>query len=63
MGSLSLEVFRNCGDVALKDAGSGTVGVGWRFDLVILDIFSNLNDSMIQLCWGRSVLIPTVLNE
>ena len=28
-GSLSLEVLQNCGDVALRDAGSGHGGVGW----------------------------------
>ena len=26
--SLSLEVFKNCGDVALRDVGSGQVGWG-----------------------------------
>ena len=29
VGSPSLEVFQNCGDVALRDVGSGHVGVGW----------------------------------
>ena len=29
VGSPSLEVFQNRGDVALRDAGSGNGGVGW----------------------------------
>ena len=29
MGPLTLEVFKNCGDVALRDVVMGTVGVGW----------------------------------
>jgi len=29
VGSPSLEVFQNCGDVALRDVGSGHGGVGW----------------------------------
>ena len=29
MGSPSLEVFKNHGDVALRDVGSGHGGMGW----------------------------------
>jgi len=29
VGSPSMEVFQNCGDVALRDVGSGHGGVGW----------------------------------
>ena len=29
VGSPSMEVFKNHGDVALRDVGSGQVGVGW----------------------------------
>ena len=29
VGSPSLEVFKECGDVALRDVGSGHGGVGW----------------------------------
>ena len=29
VGSPSLEVFRNCGDVALRDVIRGHSGVGW----------------------------------
>ena len=29
MGSLSLEMFQNYGDVALRDVGSGHGGVSW----------------------------------
>ena len=42
VGSLSLEVSKSHGDVALRDVGSGHGGVG----LGISEIFSNLNDSM-----------------
>ena len=42
MGSPSLEVSQSRGDVALRDVGSGHGGV----DLVILEVFSNLHDSM-----------------
>ena len=43
--SPSLEVFRNHGDVALRDVGSGHGGAG--LGLGILEAFSNLNGSMI----------------
>jgi len=44
--SLSLEVFKNHGDVALKDVVSEHGGEGLGLDLV-LEVFSNLNDSII----------------
>ena len=45
VGSPSLEVSQSCGDVALRDVGSGHGGggLGWG----ILEVFSNLNDSVI----------------
>ena len=43
MDSPSLEVFRSCGDVALRDV----VVMGQQLDLMILLVFSNLNDSML----------------
>ena len=46
--SLSLEVFKNHGDVAVRDVVSGHGGKGLGLDLV-LEVFSNLNDSMILL--------------
>ena len=45
--SLSLEVFQNRVDVALMDVVSGHGGHGLELDMVILEVFSNLNDSMI----------------
>ena len=44
--SPSLEVFENCGDVALRDMVSGHGGDGLGSDL-ILEVFSNLSDSVI----------------
>ena len=49
MGSPSLEVFQNCGDVAQRDMASGHGGDRLGLDFVILVVFSNLNDSMIVL--------------
>ena len=37
--SPSLEVFKNCGDVALRDIVSGHDGMGWWLDLVISEVF------------------------
>ena len=45
--SLSVEVFKNHGDVALRNMISGHGGVGLGLDLMILLVFSNLNNSMI----------------
>ena len=46
---MTLEVFRNHGDVALRDMVSGHGGDGMGLDLGVLEIFSNLNDSVILL--------------
>ena len=45
--SLSLEVFQSRVDVALRTWSVGMVGMGWRLDQVILEVFSSLNDSLI----------------
>ena len=42
---MSLEVFKDHGDGALRDVVSGRDGLG--LDLGILGVFSNLNDSTI----------------
>ena len=47
VGSPSLEVFQNHGDVALRDVVSGHGGGGLTLDKVILEGFSSFNDSMI----------------
>ena len=44
---LSMEVFKNHVDVALRDVVSGHGGGGLRLDKVILEGFSSFNDSMI----------------
>ena len=46
MEFLSLEVFQNCGVVALGHMVRRHGGNGLGLDLGILEIFSNLNDSM-----------------
>lgn len=45
MKSPSVEVFKSRGNVAVRDEVSGHGGN--RLDLVILEFFSNLNNSMI----------------
>jgi len=45
--SPSLEVLQSRVDVALRTWSVGTVGMGWWLDQVILEVFSNLNDSVI----------------
>ena len=45
VGSPSLEVFKERGDVALRDVVSGHGGAG--LDWMISEAFSNLNDSTI----------------
>ena len=47
MESLFLEVFKNLGDVALRDVVGGHGGSGLGLELVTLAVFSNLNDSVI----------------
>jgi len=54
--SPSLEVFENHGDVALRGMVSGHGGDGLGLDLVILEVFSNLDDFQPQqqnLSWVR----------
>ena len=46
--SPSLEVFKDHGDVALRDVVSGHGGSLW-LNLVIVVAFSNLNDTVILL--------------
>ena len=46
--SPSLEVFKKCGDVALKEMFQWAIlVVGGRLDLMNVEIFSSLNNSMI----------------
>jgi len=47
--SPSLGVFKVCGDVTPRDVVSGHDEDGLRFNWMILEGFSNLNDSMIRL--------------
>ena len=44
--SPSLEVFKNHGDVALGDVGSGPDGGELQLGLGILEVFRNFNESM-----------------
>ena len=46
MGVITLEVFKSRGDVALRDVVSGD---GLDTDTMVLVVFSNLNDSVINL--------------
>lgn len=46
----------NCGDVALRDVVMDVVGGGLGLDLVILEVFSDLNDSVILR--KNSITIP-----
>ena len=59
--SPSLEVFKNHGDVALRDVVSGHGGGGLELKLMILEIFHDLNDSMVwcKLQSQQSSLIST----
>ena len=52
-GAPSLQAFRRHGDVALRDVGSGLMGVGQQ--LVILVVFSNPNGSV--ALWNASVAL------
>ena len=47
-------MLKNCGDVAVRDMVRG-YGEDGQLDLVILELFSNLNDPMIirVLVYGR----------
>ena len=53
--SLSLEKFKNHGDVALRDVVSGHGGGGLGLDLGILEVFSNFNDSLILFQGGEKM--------
>jgi len=44
VGSPSLQVFKERGDVALRDVVSGHGGLG--LDWIILEVFPNLDDSV-----------------
>ena len=55
MESLSLEVFKSCGDVALRDVVSGHGGDGLRLDMVVLDILTTLHDSMILMYFLQDI--------
>jgi len=48
--SASMEVFRNRGDVTPGDVVGGHGGGGLTVELVVLELFSNLNDSAIYFC-------------
>jgi len=58
--SLSPEVFKNCVDVALRDEVSGHTGDGL---MVILEVFSNLNDSVIMKTCIQRQLLPEKLQS
>jgi len=45
--SLSLEVFKKHGDVALRDVVNGHGGDGLGLALVIIEVFPNLYDSIL----------------
>ena len=47
MGPPLLEVLKIHGDVALRDMGSGHGGLG--LDLMVLEVFSNLNYPMTKI--------------
>lgn len=48
-GSPSLQVFWSCGDVALRAVRRGHGGHVLGLDLGILEVLSNLNNSMIHI--------------
>ena len=47
VGSPSLEVLQNHGDMVLRDVGSGYGRAGLELDLGILVVFSLLDDTLI----------------
>lgn len=49
LDSLSLEVFKKRGNMALRGTVSGHDGNGLELDLVILVVVSNLHDSLMVL--------------
>ena len=50
VGLPSLEVFKNCGDVALRDIVTGHGGDGLGLDLGVIEDFSSLYDSTLHCC-------------
>jgi len=57
VGSPSLELFKNHGDVALRDTVTlAALVVGGQLDLMILEVFSNLIVSM--TLWHYHTVIP-----
>jgi len=56
--SPSLEVFQSRVDVALRAMGSGHGVMGCWLDWVILEVFSNLNDSVVLWCVPWAQLLP-----
>ena len=59
---LSLGVFKNHGDVALRDVVSGHGGDRLRLDWIILEVFSSPNDSVI-LCHTGNVIVIGLLTK
>ena len=59
--SPSLEVFKNRVDVALRTWFTSRGGVGVRLDLMILEVYSNLNNSVILWKAARWTFAPLFL--
>jgi len=51
----SMEVFKNHGDVAVRDGFSGHSGMDQWFDMMILEVFSNLDDSLSLMIQCHSI--------
>ena len=58
MESLSLVVFKTCGDVALGDRVGGHGGGG--LDLMTLEVLSNIDDSVIAHRGTKSTICKLV---
>ena len=56
LDSPSLEMFKNRGDVAPGNVVSGHGGDGLRMGLGILEVFSNLSDSVILKSMNRPLV-------
>jgi len=58
--SLSLEALKSCVDASLRDTveGAMVVVVGGQLDWMILELFSNLNDSMINSARVNNRVFP-----
>lgn len=50
VGSTSLGVFKECGDVAQRDVVNGHGGNGLGLDMGILVVLSNLNSIILSFC-------------